>query len=134
MNIILTLFIALFLGALGWSIFLFKRYHKIKDLNLNVTKEYRDDYAKASKENRVMKERIIELENGINDTFSVSVRKDVTKVECLFNKVEMAFLMAGVYKLLNDEHSTIDDKEFYIKLYKKIQENIDQMEEEPDES
>ena len=124
----------LLLGSIGWIIFLFKRYKKIKEINYSITKAYAADYAKASRLSKEMHTRVIEMENGINETFSVSIRNDVTTVECVFNKIEMAFLMAGVYKLLNDANSTVDDKEFYIKLYKKIQKYIDKMEDPADES
>jgi len=124
----------LLLGSIGWIIFLFKRYKKIKELNYSITKTYAADYAKALKLSKEMHTRVIEMENGINETFSVSIRNDVTTVECVFNKIEMAFLMAGVYRLLNDANSTVDDKEFYIKLYKKIQKHISQMEDPADES
>ena len=124
----------LLLGSIRWIIFLFKRYKKIKEINYSITKAYAADYAKASRLSKEMHTRVIEMENGINETFSVSIRNDVTTVECVFNKIEMAFLMAGVYKLLNDANSTVDDKEFYIKLYKKIQKYIDKMEDPTDES
>jgi len=124
----------LLLGSIGWIIFLFKRYKKIKEINYSITKAYAADYAKASRLSKEMHTRVIEMENGINETFSVSIRNDVTTVECVFNKIEMAFLMAGVYKLLNDANSTVDDKEFYIKLYKKIQKYRDKMEDPADES
>jgi len=132
MEIILSLFIVL--ASLSSAIFLFKRYDKIKRINQSITNEYAIDHAKVSGRASEMRKRVLELEDHIRDTFSVSVRNDVTKVECVFNKIEMAFLMAGVYQLINYEGSSVDDKEFYIKLYKKIQENIGKMEEDPDES
>ena len=116
------------------AFFYLRRYEKIKELNAKVTSEYANDYAKQNQDLRKMKVRVLELENGVNETFGVSIRQEITKVECIFDKVEMAFLMAGVFKLLNDKTATIDDKEYYIKLYKKIQKNIDQMEDPQDES
>ena len=77
----------------------------------------------------VQKDRILELEDGIKGSFGVSVRKEVTEMSCAFDKVEMTFLMAGMYKLINSKEGTVADKEFYIKLYKKIQENTDKLEE-----
>ena len=134
MELLLIALMVLATVAIGGTIFLFKRYKKIKEINYSITKAYAADYAKASRLSKEMHTRVIEMENGINETFSVSIRNDVTTVECVFDKIEMAFLMAGVYKLLNDASGTIGDKEFYIKLYKKIQVNIDQMEDPADES
>lgn len=77
-----------------------------------------------------MRQRIVELEDGVKEAFGVSVRNEVTKVECVFNKTEMAFIMAGVHKLIKNPDATIDDREYYIKLYKKIQSHIGNMDEE----
>lgn len=77
-----------------------------------------------------LQERVKELENGIKDSFGISVRNEVTKIECVFDKFEMVIMMAGIYQLI--EHSgNIEDKEAYIKLYKKIEDNVQKMEEEP---
>jgi len=134
MEIILILFIVLFLSSLGCAIFLFKKnchYRRIID---NEAKASKDRIRGLNEEKKVLIERVRELEDGIKETFSVSVRNDVTKVECVFDKTEMAFIMAGIWKLIQSPDSGIEDKEWYIKLYKKIQSHIDDMEEPKDES
>ena len=118
----------------AWCAFFYlRRYEKIKEANAKLTQEYFNDLLKAREDKTTMRTRVRELENSIQETFSVKIRNDVTKIDCIFTKVEMAFLMAGTHKLINSDDSTIDDKEWYIKLYKKIQEHIDQMEEEEPE-
>lgn len=134
MDIALSLLTVLSIASTGSAIFLLIRFLKVRNLNYNITTQYTVDVSNQKKKFKAMKERVDELESGIEKNFAVSVRKDVTTIECVFDKVEMAFLMAGVFKLINDEKSGIEDKEFYIKLYKKIQEHIEKMEDPVDES
>ena len=79
---------------------------------------------------RISKERVVELENGIEKSFGISVRQEVTNVVTDFTKLEMVVLIAGVSKLLKGT-SNVEDAEIYIKLTRKIQEFIDNMKEEP---
>lgn len=85
---------------------------------------------KSSKALDEAQRRVRELEDGVKRSFGVSVRNEITKVDCSFDKLEMVIMMAGVYKLVTSS-GDIDDKETYIKLYKKIQSFTEQMEENP---
>jgi hypothetical protein len=71
--------------------------------------------------------RTIELEDGIEKSFGISVRQNVTEVKCVFSKQEMVFIMAGIFKLIKSESGSIEDKEYLIGLYKKSQEVVDKM-------
>ncbi|HUT44507.1 MAG TPA: hypothetical protein VMW95_09235 [Desulfobacterales bacterium] len=72
------------------------------------------------------KARIIELEDGINKEYGVSIRQEITNVECIFTKLELIISMAGIYNLMNSPCS-VDDKEAYIGLYKRIISVVEQM-------
>ena len=105
-------------------------YDRKKKEIAKIVKAAQDDVSELIIDKTKLRERVIELENHVNDTFSVSVRNDITKVNCIFDKLEMVIIMAGIFQLI--KHSgNIDDKEAYIKLYKKAQENVEKME-EPD--
>jgi len=91
-----------------------------------------NDLEKAKNSQKEYHKRVIEIEDGIQKEYQVTIRNDITKVECIFGKPELVFLLAGAYKLIESPGSTIDDKEFLINLYKKVQSAIDKME-EPEE-
>lgn len=102
---------------------------KLKQQNYDRMMLDHKNISNLEEERNSFEKRVKELENGIKDQFGISVRNEVTKVECIFTKLEMVIIMAGVYQLI--EHSgNIDDKEAYIKLYKKAQEYTEKMEEE----
>lgn len=80
-------------------------------------------------EKKALNDRVIELEDGIQRDFHVRVRNEITKMECKFDKNELVYIIAGIHKLLESPGTTIEDKEYFIKLYKKIQSTLDNMEE-----
>jgi len=105
-----------------------EKIKKLRKENKNIIKASQEEVANLIIDKTKVQERVKDLEDGINKQFGISVRNEVTKVECVFNKLEMVIIMAGVYQLI--EHSgNIDDKEAYIKLYKKAQEHAEKMEE-----
>ena len=131
----LFVFIAIvLLSAIAWILFLHKKLRHSEEVADNTAEASWSRMRELNKEIRVLEERVLELENGIENQFGISVRQEVTKVECIFDKTEMAFLMAGVYELINEKGSSIEDKEYYIKLYNKIRENTELMEDPKDES
>ena len=83
----------------------------------------------ANERAKEMSERVKEVEDGVNQGFGVNIRKEITKIECIFTKLEMVIIMGGVYKLI-ETSGNIEDKEAYIKLYRKAELNVQQMEEE----
>ncbi len=105
---------------------------KAKEYYTEMAKTFGHLEGKFMKEKSILIDRVRELEDGVSETFGVKIRNDVTKVECVFNKVEMAFLMAGVQLLIN-QAKVITDQEYYISLYKKISKYITDMEEEQPE-
>lgn len=127
-GIIIALFIVIGMKA--------KSYIDMKAENKKVRSDFEEAAIRFEITKNILKEendnllaRVRELEDGIKDTFAVSVRNEVTKVSCVFNKAEMAFLMAGVQLLLN-QAKVVADQEYYIALYKKISKYIADMEEE----
>jgi len=72
------------------------------------------------------RQRAIDVEDAIEKSFGITVRKEVTEIVVEFNKLEMVVCLAGIYKLLKGISSP-EDAEFYAKLIKKVQGIIDKM-------
>lgn len=78
------------------------------------------------------KKRTIELEDSIsNEGFQVKTRNDITVVNADFTKIEMIVFLSGL-DLLMKRSGDANDLEFYISLFKKIQDLSEKMKEEDD--
>lgn len=91
---------------------------EIENLNVkihNYVKKCND----LEEDNRKLKERVIELENGIEKNYSVSIRKEVKNVNTDLNRGEFSIILSGICKLINDS-GNIDDIKVYIEIYEKI--------------
>jgi uncharacterized protein YoxC len=130
---------ACFIISIGFIVFLIAILYYKNRTYKNVIKQ-KGDSAKAlfskieeiSKERSILKERIIELEDGVKDKFGISVRQEITKVETNFSKAEMVFMMAGVYSLIKKSNNKIDIK-YYLNLSDKLQSLIDKMDEKEED-
>jgi len=98
--------------------------HNLKNINL-----IKLNLQECKQKEKEAWDRVKELEDGIEKEYGVSIRQEITKVECVFNKSEMVFIMSGIHKILDSPGTSIEDKEAIIALYKKIQSVISQMEE-----
>jgi len=86
---------------------------------------------KLSKEKENQYERIIELEDGINDRYGVSIRKEITEVISEFTKLEMVIILSGITLLL-ERTNTSEDAQHYINLINKVNLFLKNMKEEED--
>lgn len=115
------------------SVIYIKKYKKVlKQKNNTIFANYKiiND---LSEQLNTSTRRVVELEDGIENSYGVSVRQVVTNVVADFTKLEMVVLIAAMNKLLQTSKS-IADSEFYIALAKKIQKFIDDMKEEPSQN
>ena len=100
---------------------------------------YKDMYAQMSQylkekadtmlENNKLKARVKEVEDTYEKASGIKIRIETTKVFAKFDKKEMVAMMAGVQSLLRAAHHQ-DDLEYYLGLIKKIQEYLNNMEDE----
>lgn len=75
------------------------------------------------------KERVENLERSLEKQFGIEVRKNVTVVNSDFSKHELALMLAGINSILKSAKNS-DDIKFYFNLIDKIQNLINNMEEE----
>ena len=76
------------------------------------------------------KKRCSEVEDAMEKGYSIPVRTEIKPVvDTEFTKLEMVIITAGVEKLIKSTQS-IPDAEIYIKLFKKINNLLEVMEEE----
>ena len=77
--------------------------------------------------------RVIQLENAIEKSFGVTVRREVTEVKTDFTKLEWVVMLSGVHKLL-DGSKIPEDAKVYLEILDKIQAFIDDLKEEMGEA
>ncbi len=82
-----------------------------------------------SDDNTYLKERVIEVEDGVKKSYGVKIRNEVTEVVTDFSKLEMVVMISGVGVLLKGTANP-DDAEIYVNLNKKLQGFIDDMKED----
>ena len=133
-NIVLSVIIII-------MVVLFIFYKKKRDYELSTINSFQNGVAIGLTDNlkdekaicESYKVRVKELEDGIKEGYGIAVRNEVTTIKCIFSKIELSYIAAGIYKLIESKDSSIEDKEYLIGLYKKIQSNIEQMK-DPEES
>jgi len=84
---------------------------------------------RVSEERAMYRKRAIDVEDAVEKSFGIAIRKEVTEVKVEFNKVEMVVLLSGIYKLLKGVKS-VDDAKFYTNLIERVQSTIDKMPED----
>jgi len=100
-------------------------YNKLKALKMTLSAVTRqrdclfDMTAKVSDVSEKFRQRMRHLEDAVKDGFGVTVRNEVTEVQCEFNKLEMVMILAGVHKLLSGSKDP-DDMKIYLSLIDKI--------------
>lgn len=75
------------------------------------------------------KSRVKEVEDLFEEKNKIKLRTEVTEVKCVFNKLEMAVITAGINKLVKDVKNS-DDAKFYFALLDKINDVIGKMKED----
>jgi hypothetical protein len=87
-----------------------------------------EDYAIVRGDLEEWKKRCNALEDSVEHGFGIKVRNEVTKIDCEFSKLEMVMIIAGIEKLIKDSKH-IDDTEIYINFFKKLNIQLEMMEE-----
>jgi hypothetical protein len=105
-----------------------RKYNQLETEYENYRVKMENMVRELSNEKDVFKKRVFDLEDAIQKEYGVKIRNEVTEVHCDFDKLEMVIFLAGIYQLI-DRSGEIEDKEHYIKLYKKVQSFVDKMEE-----
>jgi len=129
-TIILIILIAFFmLGSILMLLRIIYNYkYMVKDYNKIIEiKEARINDIAAEK--AILTRRVEDLEDSIEKGFGIKTRIVKTEILCEFNKLELVVLKAGLIRMLSIPNLNINDIEFYIKLSRKIDEMLPQMEE-----
>jgi len=97
--------------------------HKIKVIDNNFVL-----ISKLSIKNSELKQRVIDLEDSIEEGYGIKIRQEITTVKADFNKFEMVMLLSGIIKLIKSSQNA-EDSRILIELNDKIQGFIDNMKE-----
>jgi len=73
--------------------------------------------------------RTIEIEDAVRKEYGIKARIEKTEVNCVFNKLELAIMQAGMSMLMGRPNIDVNDAEYYIALIRKIDEVLPDMEE-----
>ena len=73
--------------------------------------------------------RTIEIEDAVRKEYGIKARIEKTEVNCVFNKLELAIMQAGMSMLMGRPNIDVNDAEYYIALIRKIDEVLPNMEE-----
>lgn len=68
--------------------------------------------------------RCLELEDAIKEGVGVSLRKEVTRVHCIFDQHELNAVLEGARYLIREYYKSSQAVKFYVKLIEKIEQNL----------
>lgn len=131
-NFVLGLFIAAFAV---YCIILMRRNDKLRDLVDQKTRAIDNLFKQMSvlgQDKLSYHDRVVQLENAIENSFGVTVRQEITEVRTDFTKFEWVILLAGVHKLLSGSKDP-EDTRIYLAVIDKVQAFIDDLKEETGE-
>jgi hypothetical protein len=105
--------------------------------SINVSQQYRDlliqkdklhsVIAEETKQRSSYQKRCLELEDAIKEGVGVSLRKEVTRVTCVFDQHEMNAILEGSRYLVKEYYKSTAALKFYLKLIEKIEQNLSLM-------
>lgn len=71
--------------------------------------------------------RTLELEDSIKESVGVSLRNEITKVDCFFNENEMSAMLEGLRFMIKEYYKSTSGVKYYITLIEKIEKNLSLM-------
>jgi len=109
---------------------LLKKSRKDYDNKITVLHELLES---TSEEKEMYKQRTIKAEDAIEKGYGIKVRIEKTIVKTYFSKLEWVVLVSGLHKLIGNAKN-VDDAKIYFKLNDKIQDFLQNMDEENPET
>ena len=92
--------------------------------NTSIIATLQKQLSEESKQRVLYQQRTLELEDAIKESVGVSLRNEVTKVECFFDENEMTAMNAGLKFLIREYYASTSGVKFYIKLIEKIEKHL----------
>ena len=80
-----------------------------------------------SKQAVLYRERALEVEDAVKEGVGVTLRNEITKVECIFDATELASMLAGARFLIKEEYKSTSAIKYYLALIEKIEKAISAM-------
>jgi len=101
-----------------------KAYTQLNKLNVEFCEKLQKQLDEEIKQRELYRFRSLELEDAIKESVGVSLRNEVTKVECIFDMDEMAAMLDGTRFLIKEYYKSTSGVKFYISLIEKIEKNL----------
>lgn len=114
-------------------------YKKIGGLSLKIEndlktiQELQKMISEESKQKVLYRDRSLELEDAIKEGVGVSLRNEVTRVECVFDQKELTAMLEGVKHLIKEYWQSTAGVKFYLAIIEKIEKNVILMNKAEDE-
>lgn len=89
---------------------------KSKQLSIMLEK-----YTEECNQRALYQSRCLELEDTIKEAHGVNIRNEVTRVNCIFDGVEMSSILEGLKLLIHENYSSLDGVRYYVKLTEKVE-------------
>lgn len=80
-----------------------------------------------TKQRSSYQKRCLELEDAIKEGVGVSLRNEITRVNCIFDEHEMNAILEASRYLVKEYYKSTDALRFYLKLIEKIEQNLSLM-------
>lgn len=107
------------------------RYH-IKIVNLKkenkalsiIERKLTADFEEQTKQMNLYRQRSIELEDSIKEGYGVSLRNEITKLDCIFDEKELQAIVSGLHYLIKEYYHSTDGVKYYLTLIQKIESKL----------
>jgi hypothetical protein len=83
--------------------------------------------ADESKQAVLYRQRAMEVEDAVKEGVGVTLRNEVTRVECVFDQTELASMLIGTKFLVKEEFKSTSAVKYYLSLIEKIEKAISAM-------
>jgi hypothetical protein len=145
MHISIILFFVISLAIVIISLFVLEKiknnelYEKMAGLSLKIENDSKTIFelqkmlAEESKQKVLYRDRSLELEDAIKEGVGVTLRNEVTRVECIFDSKELTAMLEGTKHLIKEYWQSTAGVKFYLTIIEKIEKNVILMHKSEDE-
>ena len=99
--------------------------YKAYKRSLSVINKLEKDLAEASKQASLYRTRAIEVEDAIKESTGVTLRNEITKLDCPFDEKELSSIISGLRLLIGEYYQTTAGVKFYLSIIEKIESKIE---------
>jgi hypothetical protein len=96
----------------------------INNTNNEFISKLQEMISEESKQRVLYQQRALELEDSIKEGVGVTLRNEITKVECIFNVKELGVMLAGLPYLIRENFQSASGLKYYLSLIEKLEQNI----------